>query len=271
MPPAISALYTYPIKSCGGLSHDLATLDARGLAFERRWMVTDPSGEFITLREVHRMALVQPSLSDEMLTVRAPSMPDLHLPIDGAGSGRREVVVWQDRVTALDEGDDAARWFSEALGVQARLVRMPEDSVRPTSTKYTANAGQVGFSDGYPLLFISEASLTDLNDRLTRRGKQPVPMARFRPNVVIRDTVPYAEDWWHQVEIAGVPFEVVKPCARCVMTSVDPATGLQPDAHEPLATLASYRRTERGAMFGQNVIHRGLGVLRVGDSLKVLA
>jgi uncharacterized protein YcbX len=267
--PYVSALYTYPIKSCAGIQHTHIALDARGLAYDRRWMVTDPAGQFITMRGVHRMTLVQPTLTAQELILTAPDLPPLHIPLNSAGD-RRQVTVWRDTCEAADEGDAAADWMSQALGTPARLVKMPDDTRRLTSTTHTDQPGEVGFADGYPLLFISEASLQDLNARLSAAGKARVPMSRFRPNVVLADCPPYAEDTWARAEINGIRFDLVKPCARCVMTTVDPQTAQQPEPQEPLATLASYRRGPKGALFGQNVIHRGQGVLSVGDPLTIL-
>jgi uncharacterized protein YcbX len=187
-----------------------------------------------------------------------------------AGGQRRNVVVWKDTCDGVDTGDETADWLRQVLGIPARLVRIADDFQRQTSTTHTDTPGEVGFADGYPLLFISEASLDDLNSRLTARGKAPVPMNRFRPNVVIAGCEPFAEDTWRQVVIDGIGFDIVKPCARCVITTVDQVMGETPDVREPLATLATYRRgANGGAMFGQNVIHRGRGTLRIGDTVEV--
>jgi uncharacterized protein YcbX len=246
-------------------------LGSRGLLHDREWMVVDASGMFITQREIPHMALITPALDSGGMTVNAPSMPTLRVPYFLSQSReRRQVTVWHYQGEAEDAGDEAAVWFSAYLGVPARLVRMPGDVKRLTSTDYTDEAGEVSFADGYPLLFISKASLADLNDRLVERGKAPVPMNRFRPNVVISGCEPYAEDDWKQVTIAGIRFDVVKPCARCAITTVDQARGKSPDVREPLATLATYRRgISGGAMFGQNVIHRGTGTIRVGDKIEI--
>jgi uncharacterized protein YcbX len=266
----VSALYTYPIKSCAGLSHEQIALGKRGLIHDREWMVVDAGGMFITQREIPRMALIKPTIDSGGMTVNAPEMPTLRLSHSHAPFERREVTVWRFHGVAEDAGDEAAEWFSQYLGVSARLVHMPDDVQRPTSTDYTDVAGEVGFADAYPLLFISKASLADLNDRLVERGKSPVPMNRFRPNVVISGCEPFAEDGWKHVTIAGIQFDVVKPCARCAITTVDQNVGAAPDVHEPLATLATYRRgANGGAMFGQNVIHRGLGMMKVGDQIEV--
>ena len=147
---------------------------------------------------------------------------------------------------------------------------MPDDYERLTSTQYTSKPGILSFADGYPLLFISEGSLDDLNHRLVARGKARVSMDRFRPNVVLAGCEPYTEDTWQQVNISGIRFDIVKPCARCPITTVDQVLGIIPDVHEPVATLATYRRgKDGGAMFGQNVLHRGCGTLRVGDVVQV--
>lgn len=268
--PTLSGLFTYPIKSCGGLSHEQIALSATGLTYDRRWLVVDANGEFVTQRQHHHMALIQPRIDGDAMVITAPKLSELRVPLALDGEPSRSVVIWRDRVDAADMGDEAAAWFSEAVGMSVRLVAMPDSTLRPTSTKHTPQAGQVGFADGYPLLVISEASLADLNARLAERGKSPVTMRRFRPNIVITDSAAYDEDRLGTFHIGEVTLEAVKPCARCVMTTVDPETGQAPDPQEPLGTLATYRRgANGGVMFGQNVIHRTLGVLRVGDEVRV--
>jgi hypothetical protein len=264
----ISGLYTYPIKSCGGIRHQAIDLDQRGLTYDRRWVVTDPLGQFFTMREYHQMALIQPMLTDSEMILTYPDMPTLHIPLATGNGKKREVVVWKSVSTAVDEGDEVAAWFSQILGTPSRLFKMADDFYRKTSTEFTDVAGELGFADGYPILFISQASLDDLNVRLTEQGKDPVPMSRFRPNVVLSGTQAYAEDTWKHVTISGIRFDIVKPCARCVMTTVDPTTGQVPDVKEPLATLASYRKSPKDPLFGQNVIHRGVGILSVGDTIR---
>lgn len=266
----ISALYTYPVKSCAGIRHHQVELDIRGLRYDRQWMVVDDAGTFITQRESPAMALARTEVTDDVLILTAPDLPPLHVPLANHTEGTLDVVVWKDTVQAIDEGKTAALWFTQLTGTNARLVRMPDTFKRMSSTEYTPIPGELSFADGYPLLFISEASLEDLNTRLTARGKKPVLMNRFRPNVVVTDCQPYAEDTWQQVTINGIRFDVVKPCARCAITTVDQAAGQIPDVKEPLATLATYRRGKNGgAMFGQNVLHRGFGALNVGDAVEL--
>lgn len=267
----ISALYTYPIKSCAGLSHELMTLGERGLTHDREWMIVDSDGMFITQREIPALALATPAFDGGHLTLNAPAMPTLYVSHDHeAVRDRWQVTVWRFKGEAEDVGDDASHWLSEYLGLPVRLVRMADDVKRLTSMEYTDQPGEIRFADGYPLLFISAASLADLNNRLTEHGKAPLPMNRFRPNVVISGCEPYAEDEWKRVAISGIQFDVVKPCARCVITTVDQKTGKVLDVREPLSTLAAYRRDRNGGvLFGQNVIHRGMGTLHVGDMVEV--
>jgi uncharacterized protein YcbX len=192
-------------------------------------------------------------------------MPNLALPVIAEGQ-TREVLVWRDRCAAVDQGDEVAEWLSRFLRRPCRLVRMAEDHVRRVDPVYAVSeADQVGFADGYPFLIISEESLADLNARLA----QPLLMNRFRPNIVVRGGAAYAEDGWCRVRIGGIEFSLVKACARCAITTTDQATAQV--GREPLATLATYRRVERGVLFGQNAIHAATGAIRVGDPLEVLA
>jgi uncharacterized protein len=275
MPVTITALNLYPVKSCAGIPLHSATLDARGFAHDREWMIVqdddDERGMFLTQRELPELALVQPALSADTLTLRAPNLPDLAVSLAPRDDARTlPVVIWRDTCVGVDEGDAAAAWLSDYLDLPVRLVRMQPGFVRPVDLTYAKTPAQTGFADGYPILVISEASLADLNVRLGERGKATVPMARFRPNIVVSGCEAYAEDEWTRIEIGGVPLDCVKTCARCPITTVDPATGTIPDVQEPLATLATYRKISRGVIFGQNVIHRGLGTISVGDEVRLL-
>ncbi|MFI5249192.1 MAG: MOSC domain-containing protein [Gemmatimonadales bacterium] len=261
----VASLHYYPVKSCGGTSIPHATIDARGFVEDRAWMVTTGDGLFVTQRDMPRMALIRPCADAGALVLTAPGMPPLSVTrrTDGA---RRDVVVWDDICATLDQGDEPARWLSAFLGSPCRLVRMAEDFVRQTDPVYsTAFTGQVGFADGYPMLLITQASLDDLNRRLAA----PLPMNRFRPNVVVSGTGPYAEDDWGLIRIGNVSFAVVKPCARCPITTTDQDTA--ETAQEPLRTLATYRHVRgKGVMFGQNLIHTEAGSISVGDPVEIL-
>jgi uncharacterized protein YcbX len=266
----LSAIYTYPVKSCGRLSHTQIELDARGPLYDRRWMIVDADGLFITARELPKMQLIQPGFRKTSLTLEAPDMETLRIPLERERGPARQVEVWGDRCDAWDEGNEAAAWVSDYLGVNARLVRMAEDFRRPVDPDYAPQEAHTGFNDGFPLLILSEASVEDLNCHLVERGKAQVPISRFRPNLVFRGSTAYAEDGWKTVQVGAVTLDVVKPCARCVMTTVDPATGTQPDPAEPLATLSTYRKQGSKVLFAQNAIHRTPGMLRVGDVVKTI-
>ncbi len=263
----VSEVHIYPIKSCGGLTLMAAEVGARGFVNDRRWMLVDPDGDFLTQREQARMALIQPALDPTCLRLSAPGMTDFDLPLDQAGR-RVAVSIWHDSgVGAVDQGDQVADWFSRFLHTDCRLVRMADDTVRPVDQRYARPADQVGFADGFPFLVISEASLADLNARLD----DPLPINRFRPNIVVRDAdAPYAEDGWRTIQIGAVVLDLPKACARCAITTTDQATAAR--GKEPLRTLAIYRQGPKGApLFGQNAVHRAAGgTIRVGDSVAVI-
>jgi uncharacterized protein len=264
----LSAIYTYPVKSCAATSHTHIDLDRYGLIGDRRWMIVEPSGDFITQREYPRMATIVPTITDNGLTLSAPEMTPIHIT---PNQSPVQVRVWRSNVAAQDEGDTVAQWLSDYLHLLVRLVRVGEGYSRLViEPPYTTRTDQeTTFTDGYPVLIATEASLAALNDRLVERGAEPVPMSRFRPNLVIAGATPFAEDTWSTVQIGSLQFDVVKPCARCVMTTVDQQTGTIPDSAEPLATLNTFRKQNGKVMFAQNAIHHAPGSLYIGDSIAV--
>ncbi len=266
----ISALYTYPIKSCAGLSHEEIELDSRGPLWDRCWMLVDSEGKFMTQREFPGMALIQPAFKGDTMSLTAPGMPEACIPLQQEHVEHRDVQIWDDRCQAWDEGDDLARWFSDYLKTNVRLVRFAEDFYRTVNPKYARRPAETSFSDGFPLLILSETSLAELNRRLVERDKEALPMRRFRPNMVIADSDAFAEDTWRTIRAGEVLIDVVKPCARCFITTVDPATGTVPDAAEPLATLNTFRKQNGKVMFAQNAIHHAPGTLHIGNPLEVL-
>jgi uncharacterized protein YcbX len=260
----LSRIHVYPIKSCGGLAPVQWEVDDFGLRYDRRWMVLDLTGEFITQREEPRLALVRPALTDQSLVLRAPGMPDLSLPLVPPAGDRVRVQVWSDVTEGVPAGPEAAQWLSRFLGRLVRLVWMPDDVVRPTDPLYAAGY-RVSFADGFGFLLISEASLQELNRRL----ETPLPMNRFRPNLVVSGCEPFAEDGWRDLRLGGLELRVVKPCGRCVVTTTDQETAER--GMEPLRTLATFRRQNGEVMFGQNVVHRGRGRMLVGTPLEVVS
>jgi uncharacterized protein YcbX len=257
----VTSLFVHPVKSCRGIRVERAALVERGLEYDRRWMIVDAAGRFVTQRERPRLALVATSIRGTALRLAAPEVDALELPLALAGGERRRVQVWRHEGEALVH-PGGSRFFTRLLGAPHELVYMPEDERRQVNPAYARPEDLVGFQDGYPLLLISEESLADLNARL----RTPLEMERFRPNVVVSGCAPYAEDRFTRFSIGGVGFRAVKRCDRCAVTTVDPRTA--ETGPEPLATLATYRRQEGKVWFGMNVLHDGQGELRVGDALE---
>lgn len=265
MSPTLTAIHIYPIKSCRGITVNASHLSVWGLQSDRAWMVVTPEGKFLTQRDVPRLALVETMLGPDGLHLNAPGQTALLVPPLSPPDSTMKVEVWRDSCWAVDQGEEAAAWFSEFLSLQCRLVRIGEGYDRPVNSVGTAEA-QVSFADAYPLLLISEASLTDLNQRLA----EPIPMNRFRPNLVVSGCEAYAEDSWQQIRINGIIFDVVKPCERCIITTTDQVTATR-KGPEPLKTLATYRKVKNGVIFGQNLIHREQGEIQVGSSIEILS
>lgn len=262
----ISSLIYYPIKACRGFEVQSANVERMGLKYDRRMMVTTPEGGFLTQREYPRLALVTPALEDGMLALSAPNYDSLRLGIQRSGTPV-SVDIWKSKgVQAIDQGEEAAQWFSDWLGTDVRLVHIADGYKRIVNESYAVNADDhTGFSDGYPILLTSEEGLADLNSRL----ESPVPMNRFRPNVVVRGCGPFEEDSWNRIQVGDVLLAVVKPCARCEVTTIDKETLER--SKEPLKTLGKYRKQKLGAIFGQNVIPLNEGQLRIGMHVEILS
>lgn len=260
----LSALYFYPVKSLRGLRLERAPVDSRGINHDRHWLVVDGAGKFVTQRQQPRMALVQTALTPAGLRLSAPGMPDLEVEFEPASLEPLSVEIWRDRCLAHSAGATAADWLSRFLDLECRLCYLPQESRRGVDPEYAKPGDQVGFADGFPFLLISQASLDDLNGRLP----EALPMTRFRPNLVISGCEPYAEDHWKRIRIGDITFRVAKPCSRCVIPTIDPETGKK--SPEPLRTLNRYRRQGNQVMFGQNLLHDGVGELRVGTPVEIL-
>lgn len=262
----IASLFVYPVKSCRGIALLQARLTPRGLQYDREWMVVSRDGRFLTQREAPRLALVGTALHDDHLELSAPGLPPLAVPLQRpARAAPIEVTVWRDHVLAVDEGQAAADWFGGHLHRDVRLVRFDNARPRPTDPAWSQGlAGTSAFADGYPVLVLARASLDDLNSRLP----SPLPLDRFRPNVLLDGCGPYAEDAIRGLENEHMRLRLVKPCTRCVITTTDQATAV-PQGDEPLRTLKTYRwdGTLHGVKFGQNAIVERPGRLEVGSLL----
>jgi uncharacterized protein len=263
MAASIAALYVYPVKSCRGIALETSPVGERGLAFDREWMIVDADARFVTQRDLPRLALIEPSLTGAALEFSAPWNGRLAVPLDFAGTART-VTLWNDSFPALDQGDEAAAWLSSALQHPLRLVRFDRSVKRHCNTAFAGESGaHTAFADAYPLLILSEASLADLNSRLT----QPLPMNRFRPNVVLSGIDAYDEDHIDEIRAAGLAFKLVKRCTRCQITTTDQSTAAV--GTEPLSTLGGYRMNAElgGVTFGMNaIVTAGVGLaLHRGD------
>ncbi|MBK9495573.1 MAG: MOSC domain protein [Alphaproteobacteria bacterium ADurb.BinA280] len=260
---SLSALHVFPLKSAGGLSLDQAHVTPLGLDDDRRWMLVDVDGRFVTGR-----------LHPELVRLRVlPSATGLELHFKNARAQvkrpdrpqRIAVTVWKDTVSAAHwpDADDA---LSDWLGQRVTLVHRDEQAVRPVAADYARLGDEVSFADGFPVLLLSSSAVDALNARLI----QPVSALHFRPNLLIEGCAPHAEDDWKRIRIGEIEFDVVKPCTRCVFTTVDPQSGKRRSDGEPLQTLKEYRRSARGITFGQNLIPRRTGLIRVGDTVRVV-
>jgi uncharacterized protein len=275
---SVTGLFYYPVKSCKGWRLDHAELDECGIKGDRSFMVVTPEGRFLTQRELPAMARIEPCLDiaeqmlQQTLQLSAPSMETLEIATTtiGTAATRIQTDVWGDECHAVVQDPRANEWLSGFLGIECRLVTMEQGFKRIVDQEFaTSPTDHTGFADGYPMLLISEASLESLNGRLIERSGAPVSMNRFRPNIVVKGADAFAEDSWSAFSINGVPMHGVKPCGRCIMTTVDQEQGVRTGA-EPVATLKTFRKSEdgRNILFGQNVIHTAQGTIRLGDVLK---
>jgi uncharacterized protein YcbX len=261
----VSELYCYPIKSLGGIALNSATLTDRGFEHDRRWMLVDNNNQFITQREVNAMALLKPRLTEQGLLIENSRIAgeELLIPFEPTGAETAMVTVWSNHCRAQPVSKEADAWFSKQLGISCKLMYMPDTTNRFVDGRYAHNKEITSFSDGFPLLLIGQASLDDLNSRLAI----PLPMDRFRPNVVFTGGTAFEEDCMKQFEINGITFFGVKPCARCVMTTIDQQSGAK--AKEPLTTLSTYRMKRNKILFGQNLLYNSSGKITVGDTITI--
>lgn len=266
----VSGLNIYPLKSAQGISLNTLSFGALGPNWDRRWMLVDADNNFITQRQFPRLCLIVVECVEGQLKIQLPSFPVFYAEASGI---EQTVKVWRDEVIAQDCGDTAAAYLSDFLQIKCRLVFLPENSKRLVDKDYTgkptaANQQRVSFADGFPLLLISQASLDDLNSRLTH----PITMQHFRPNIVVSGCEPFAEDGWQHIKIGGLNFSVVKSCSRCVIPSINPLTAEKNS--EVLKVLASYRRRKEGGKtaiyFGQNMLSATAGMITLGDKVELI-
>lgn len=259
----LSSLSIYPVKSCREVSQNSSFVEDFGLQNDRRWMVVDEQGVMITQRKLSKMCLIQPELTASGLILNTSVMDPISINIPNHNK-KCSVKVWADQCHAFDAGDEAANWLSHVLEKKCRLVYFPEDEIRQVDLEYANKGDKTAFSDGFPLLIISQGSLDDLNQRLS----SPIAMNRFRPNIVIDGCNPFAEDEWEKIRIGDITFRFVKPCSRCVIPSINIDTAEREE--EPIKTLLSYRKRDKKIFFGQNVIAESNGQINVGMPIEII-
>lgn len=263
--PYLSGIYVYPVKSAGGIALQKAEIGPRGLKYDRRWMVVDKNLEFISQRKYPRLARVKVALREDSLILSAPKFPQLQVPFLLEKISVMNIRIWNDVCMAYSCGKEPAGWFTSLLETQCRLVYMPDVSNRPVDKVFSSLEKQLSFADSFPFLIISEASLQDLNNRLPAA----LPMDRFRPNLVVAGCPPYDEDSWKIIEIGSLRLHIVKPCSRCVITTINQNTG--EGGKEPLRTLATYRRKGEKVFFGQNAVHENETKIEVKDRILIIS
>lgn len=276
----VSDLYVYPLKSCQGIKLKRAEVQPKGFLGDREMMLVTKSGKFLTQRQYPRLAKVQVQLKNNqvVLAVQNENIAPLIFTPTLTGS-KVEVEIWSDNTIAIDQGDRVAQWFHNVLQLdpqkECRLVKQSPEYIRPLKSRYASEGNKaVSFADNCPYMLTTTASLAELNERIVeihQQQKRAIPMDRFRPNIVIETSEPFVEDSWSLIQIGEVQFSVVKPCSRCIITTVDQQRGEKNELKEPLQTLGTFRQFgEQGVMFGENMTSRNSGVIQVGDRLQVL-
>ncbi|MFA5803052.1 MAG: MOSC N-terminal beta barrel domain-containing protein [Melioribacteraceae bacterium] len=262
----LSEINIYPVKSLGGISLQNSDVTDRGLKHDRRWLIINNEEKFITQRTHPQLALIKTKINGNKLILghKTKEISPLVIPIHHESVETVLVSIWQDLVEARVVGKYADEWLSDALGIKCRLAYMQDETQRPVDRAFAADNEIVSFADAYPFLIIGQSSLDDLNSRL----KEKLPMNRFRPNFVFSGGEPFDEDKWKKIRIGEIVFNLVKPCSRCVLTTVDQNTAEKNE--EPLRTLSTYRSINNKVYFGQNLLHEGNGTLKVGDEIEIL-
>ncbi len=259
----LSGIFIYPVKSLAGIQLVSSDITSTGLKFDRKWMLVDVDGQFLSQRRLPRMALIKTVLTANHLILKAPEMPGLSIALTDTDGRVVKSVIWKDQCDTSHVSQEADEWFSDFLGQKCQLVHQLDEVIRSVDPDYAQTTDQVAFSDGFPFLIISENSLASLNHDM----QLDFPMARFRPNLVISGCPAYEEDNWREIRIGHIDFRLPKPCSRCVVPTIDPETAQT--GKEPLATLNKLRKWQNKVYFGQNALHNQCGILTTGDAVTV--
>lgn len=269
----VSGLFTYPVKSLRALSHTTIDVEARGLTGDRRWLITDAKGRFLTQREISTLAAIKVSETAQGIKLGFQSKTPINV-LKPGGLERTDVKVWGDVVNAADAGDGVAAALSARLKRKVRLVYMDDNADRAADAVWAGPGQPVSFADGFPVLVTSTASLSALNRQIELEGDTSITMDRFRPNIIIENEAPWAEDAWMQVQIGEVILEAAKPCTRCIVTTTDQETGQISDCRQPLQALTALRRSAdprvKGVLFGWNMVVSRTGRITLKDKVRIL-
>jgi MOSC domain-containing protein len=259
----LSEIYIYPVKSFAGIKVDTWNIDEKGLIHDRKWMLIDDQQQFLSQRKLPRMSMIKTAIDHDRLIISIPEMEDISIPLNPQQGEQIETYIWRDQCTARLVSERADQLLSEFLQIPCRLVYQPNETKRKVDQKFASEDDIINFSDGFPFLLISQGSLAALNEAMDI----PLPMSRFRPNLVVSGCDSYAEDYWRHISIANINFRLPKPCSRCAVTTVNPERATY--NKEPLRTLNRLRKWKNGVYFGQNAIHDNPGVLSVGDTVRI--
>lgn len=262
--PVLSQIHIYPVKSLAGIQVERWPVDRNGLVYDRKWMLIDSEHRFLSQRRLPKMALIKTRIDGEQLVLSADGHGEIALPLQARGGASLEVEIWNDRCEAKTVADDLDGWLSDFLQYRCRLVYHPEDKIRQVDQRFAQTSDQTAFSDGFPFLIVSEASLQALN----RAMGAEMTMNRFRPNLVVGDCAPYAEDGWRRIAVNGIGFRLPKPCSRCSVPTIDPETAIA--GKEPLTTLNRLRKWDNKIFFGQNALHDQCGELTLGNTVEIV-
>jgi hypothetical protein len=271
----VAEIHIYPIKSCRGIALEQAEIAPKGFLWDREMMIVDRAGKFLTQRQYPQLATVKVEIQEDRITLSTSEQFLEPIAFQPSLEGQSiDVVIWNDRTKAILQDPLVSEWFTTLLKSPCHLVRQSPKQIRAIDPKYAPRDNlPVSFSDGYPFLLTNTASLAELNKRLEetyQNEEQTLPMARFRPNIVIQTEDPFIEDRWKKITIGTIQLAVVKPCTRCIITTTDQITGVRNPLQEPLKTLNSFRKSAKGVLFGQNLIPLHSGVIRLGDSVTIL-
>lgn len=262
--PVLSGLFVYPVKSLAGIEVSSWQVNAKGLLHDRKWMLIDRDQQFLSQRKIPKMALIKTELTAQQLILSTACSGSVSLPINPSDGACITSYIWNDVCVAKSTSSEVSQWLSDFLGIQCQLVYQADAVFRPVDKRYAKHSDHINFADGFPFLIVSEPSLHALNQELERA----LEIQRFRPNLVVAQCAPYAEDSWRKISINQINFRLPKPCSRCVIPAIDPATASI--GKEPLRTLNRLRKWNNRVYFGQNALHDNTGTLAVGNTVRIV-